>query len=124
MGNFTLEVFPNEGDITISDGYHTMDELYEHRMILFCALFNSLSSDEFVWKSKFHSDGSPMFEGMFIAGIGYRVGMQITYHLDLKYWDLCGNDQHVMDMRNIPVYDSHNSQDVIHRLTRLCQDLN
>ena len=40
------EIFTKE----ISDGHHTFDELYRHRIVLFCALCNLLP--EISWKSK------------------------------------------------------------------------
>lgn len=49
-----------------SDGYHTFDELYHHRAVLFSvivAMFRGRS-----WKSLHHHDGS-MYDGMFIVGI-------------------------------------------------------
>jgi len=64
-----------------SDGYHTFDELYEHRHALFsvvCHVFNG-------WKSRAHSDGT-MFDGWFIAGVDTPLG-QATYHLPLSWWD-------------------------------------
>ena len=38
----------------ISDGYHTFDELYFHRMILFSVICNTYK--EKAWKSKLHDD--------------------------------------------------------------------
>ena len=77
------------------DGYHTFDELYEHRIALFLALMSAEDSlnEEFacdldtakIWKSKIHSDGSVM-EGWFIAGINQEKGEQITYHLPISKW--------------------------------------
>ena len=37
-----------------SDGYHTFDELYDHRIALFCTLLKFVDG----WKSKLHEDGS------------------------------------------------------------------
>ena len=74
------------------DGYHTWDELYEHRIILWKALLSYQEdlNDEFgtneknrVWKSKLHFDGT-MFDGWFISGIGIEKGEQITYHLPIN----------------------------------------
>ena len=65
----------------ISDGYHTFDELYEHRTALFaviCRLYPAKS-----WISFQHSDGS-MFPDMFIAGINTPIG-SYTYHCEMKY---------------------------------------
>ena len=55
------------------DDYHTMQELYDHRTILFAII---CSNSELSWKSKTHSDGSSE-DGWFIAGIETPYG-QIT----------------------------------------------
>jgi len=102
----------------ISDGYHTFDELYEHRYLLFLALLDVWKEDcdyEWLpWKSKTHwMDGKlvPVWDGWFVAGMMTRTG-QITYHLPIKYWDKC-NVEHLEEM---PAYDGHSSQDVLQRL--------
>ena len=64
-----------------SDGYHTFNELYEHRTALFATLCNMRS--DISWKSMKHDDGT-MYDGMFIAGIETPDG-QYTYHCDMKY---------------------------------------
>ncbi len=68
----------------ISDGHHTFEELYRHRLILFCTLCNC--NPNLSWKSKKHFDeeNDPMFEGDFIAGINTPLGVA-TYHFKLKY---------------------------------------
>jgi hypothetical protein len=47
----------------ISDGSHTMQELYDHRCLLFIAFMNA--RPHLAWISKKHDDGT-MFEGCFI----------------------------------------------------------
>lgn len=88
-----------EGEkISVSDGYHTMDELYDHRRALNIALFNAL--DEMyvrcglhifvpkVFKTKkHHPDSDPMFEGYFIVFAVAGDGIWTSYHYELKYWD-------------------------------------
>lgn len=110
----------------ISDGYHTIDELYDHRCILWiklCKFYNYASSefpevDGYVWKSKKHSDGTE-YEGWFLLGLIDRTAeegkQQLTYHLQMKYWDLC--DFHVLD--KAPEFDGHTSADVLERLKNL-----
>lgn len=70
--------------LDISDGYHTMDELYYHRTVLFSVIAN-LHRDR-SYKSWKHEDGS-MFDDMFIAVIKTANG-DYSYHCDAKYWDL------------------------------------
>lgn len=91
------------------DGYHTFNELYEHRYLLF---LNFIKCHTKAWKSKLHSDGT-MFEDNFIAGIELQNGM-ITYHIPSKYWMLCD----VYELKNAPEWDGHTSKDVCDRLLR------
>lgn len=104
----------------ISDGHHTMTELYNHRHALFCALLNRLdfNYDIFRFKSKLHHDGT-MFNNWFIAGIIISKSSgrqeQITYHLPLKWWDKL----RINELERAPEWDGHNSSDVIDRLLNL-----
>jgi len=101
----------------VSDGYHTFNELYEHRYLLFCALSQMASlrrEPPYFWKSRTHwieSELQPVWEGWFAAGIELD-GKMITYHLPLTYWDLFEG----IDREQAPPHDGHTSQDVIERL--------
>lgn len=97
-------VFGDTGKI--SDGYHTFDELYDHRHLLFLCLLSQIGG----WKSKFHSDGT-MFDDFFIAGTELK-GKIITYHIPIKYWNLC----QAKELDNAPEWDGHTSNDVLDRL--------
>lgn len=109
-----------------SDGYHTFDELYEHRIELFlavCRIYFHLNREAQgpdqevdVWMSNLHSDGSA-FPGWFIVGIGTKPGEQVTYHLPLKYWDEAKNWCLVRE--TAPEYDGHTPADVLKRLRTL-----
>jgi hypothetical protein len=104
------------------DGYHTFDELYDHRHTLFIALCRILveaelyynDSDTFirVWRSKLHHDES-RYDGWFIMGIGKEPGRQISYHLPLSRWDETAFAETLV---NAPEWDGHTSDDVIERL--------
>lgn len=104
----------------ISDGYHTFDELYEHRITLFIALCKILWNDpqyqtgqkSQVWRSLKHSDGSS-FNGWFIMGIGQERGEQITYHLPVSKWD---ETEFAPTLEFEPNFDGHTSEDVLNRL--------
>jgi hypothetical protein len=101
----------------ISDGYHTFEELYEHRITLFAKISNIWRFNEFgvrSWKSVEHSDGS-VWEGWFIAGIGRKKRKQITYHIPMKNWD----DFRCEVIEKAPKYDGHTPKDVIERLKKL-----
>jgi len=107
---------------SISDGYHTFDELYDHRITLYIALAKQITHQPYcddnkfgVWKSKLHSDGSS-FDGWFVLGIGKEKGKQITYHIPLGYW--CVTD-FAEELEKAPDFDGHSSQDVIARISQL-----
>lgn len=100
---------------SVSDGYHTYDELYNHRAMEFaviCRAFPHLS-----WKSKLHDDPDfPMFDGMFICGIDTPDG-QATYHYDIDpWWDIF---EDVKELDRAPKFDGHTPNDVIQRLHSL-----
>ena len=103
------------------DGYHTMDELYEHRIELFITLCkernrdSALSWNREVWRSKFHSDGTS-YNGWFLLGIGKDKGKQITYHLPLSRWD---DTNFAETLDTAPAYDGHTTEDVLKRLKEL-----
>lgn len=72
----------------ITDGFHTFDELYDHRRALTAVLAAGAASAGDSWRSKsHHPEDSPMFEGgYFIVGIELPNGT-ITYHYKLSHWD-------------------------------------
>lgn len=124
---YTLDAEPHaqidiEAD-EIGDEYHTMHELYQHRMALTSALTKFLEcgcSNYYGIRSKSHADGT-MFEGdYFIVAICYVVGtrdvMIASYHYEMKYWD---KFDHCITLERAPEYDGHTSQDVIERLINL-----
>src|SRR5262245_52225654 len=93
----------------VSDGYHTFDELYDHRCALFCALMDAERT--LSWKSRRHADGSE-WAGWFIAGMNL-AGRPITYHLPDKYWDVAFG---VKELERAPEWDGHSSKDVLERI--------
>ena len=105
-----------------SDGYHTFNELYDHRIELWislCSIYTSKCDrddvDPEVWRAKLHSDGTGL-DGWFLLGIGKRNGEQLTYHLPIRYWDRCDIWE---TLDRAPAYDGHTSQDVMERLRKL-----
>lgn len=112
---------PDMGEV--SDGYHTFNELYDHRITLFIALCRIYDKhidlfptadgiENGVWRSKMHSDGS-QYDGWFVLGIGKNPGYQITYHLPLGRWDETGFAETLV---KAPEFDGHSSNDVLERL--------
>jgi len=99
-------------DGNTSDGYHTFNELYHHRAVLFSVICNQNAS--LAWKSKQHSDGT-MFDGMFIVGINTPYG-QATYHYDIDpYWGTF----RVRELDRAPEWDGHTASDAIDRIGRM-----
>ena len=102
----------------ISDGYHTFEQLYDHRIALwiaFCREVDWYVGFTAVWKSKAHSDGST-WDGWFILGMEKEKGKQMTYHLPIKYWKECSQFK---TLKKAPKWDGHTPEDVIKRLKSL-----
>ena len=103
---------PESGIGDLSDGYHTFNELYHHRAVLFSVICNSMSDK--AWKSKLHDTGD-MFDGMFIVGIETPDG-QATYHYDINpYWDMFK----VKELEKAPRWDGHTPTDAINRIANI-----
>lgn len=90
----------------LSDGYHTFDELYEHRTALLAVL---AKNNPLAYKSKKHHDGT-MYDNMFIVGINYDK--PITYHCEMEYWDKF----QCKEVEYAPEWDGHTPDDVVQRL--------
>lgn len=97
---------------SVSDGYHTFDELYYHRMMLFAVICNQNKNK--AWKSKLHHDGTMFDEDSFIVGVETPEG-QYTYHYHLKFWDM----YNVKELEYAPEYDGHNPEDITRLLSIL-----
>lgn len=95
-----------------SDGYHTFNELYHHRAVLFSVIVANYKDR--AWKSVRHHDGT-MYDGMFIVGIDTPDG-QATYHYDIDpYWDMF--DCKVREFA--PEWDGHTPAQAIERIGKL-----
>ena len=108
------ELYPDISAGEISDGYHTFNELYHHRAVLFAVILHAYKGINICWKSRQHHDGS-MYDGMFIVGIETPEG-QATYHYDVDpYWDM-------MDctiLEKAPEFDGHTPAQAIERIKSL-----
>lgn len=102
----------------VSDGFHTFNELYDHRNALFITLLRFVAP--LAWKSRLHSDGT-RFEGFFVAGVFHNKGLQITYHLPDSLWEQLF---FVPELVKAPEYDGHSSHDVIQRLVNMRTGVN
>lgn len=106
----TLTPPPITGDT--SDGYHTFNELYHHRAVLFSVVCNE--QPDIAWKSKRHHDGT-MYDGMFIVGINTPEG-QATYHYYIDpYWELF----RIKELEYAPEWDGHTPDEAIRRIGTL-----
>lgn len=106
----------------VTDGYHSFDELYQHRHALFIALCCELRiSGTNVWYSHTHHDGSG-YPSWVLVGADLHTGLDangdvtpISYHLPATYiphLDAAG----VTFVSRAPYWDGHTSHDVIDRL--------
>ena len=95
-----------------SDGYHTFNELYHHRAVLFSVIVKAFP--DHAWKSRKHHDGT-MYDGMFIVGIETPDG-QATYHYDVDpYWDMFK----CKELEYAPEWDGHTPAQAIDRIGKL-----
>lgn len=106
----------------VSDGYHTFDELYDHRCVLFIALCNTYAFEHngklgfTAWRTRLHSDGT-MFDGYFVAGMTFEFSSnpgQATYHLQNKYWDRFSSKVSILD--RAPEYNGHSPTEALERI--------
>lgn len=88
----------------VSDGDHTFNELYYHRMILFSVICNTYKSK--AWKSWKHDDGT-MFDDYFIVGVTTKEG-DYTYHYPMESWLFFD----VKEVKNAPKWDGHTASDI------------
>lgn len=108
-----------------SDGFHTFNELYRHRMLLSAALFREwhvydtdpvsppLPGDEIhPHKSRLHSDGTEPFGGGWFIVVAQLPAGQISYHYELEHWDLFD----IPARERAADFDGHTPDDVLYRL--------
>lgn len=116
QGNVIRDVLYEQPAVEIngdtSDGYHTFNELYHHRAVLFSVIVKAFQDK--AWKSKKHHDGT-MYDGMFIVGIDTPRG-QATYHYDIDpYWDMF----ECPELERAPEWDGHTPEEAINRIGAL-----
>lgn len=85
-----------------SDGYHTFNELYDHRVLLWINICLMNSDKAYVVEDH--------FDGWFLLGQETEFG-QISYHAPNKFLYLVECIK-----RHYPLFDGHTSKDVISRL--------
>lgn len=102
----------NVNDIEdLSDGFHTFNQLYYHRMMLFATIVKQ--NRDRAWKSLRHEDGELCFGGgWFIVGIDTPEG-NYTYHYECKDWDMFD----CMELERGKHWDGHTEEDVTRLLS-------
>ena len=102
---------PETGIGDLSDGYHTFNELYHQRLVLFATIVNQ--NPGIAWKSHRHEDGELCFGGgWFIVGITTPEG-EYTYHYEDKDWDLFK----CRELERSKPWDGHTDKDVTRLLS-------
>lgn len=96
----------------ISDGYHTFNELYAHRVRLFSTLMRAFADK--AWWSYSHSDGE-QWEGWVLAGIDTPEGA-VTYHLPESEIPYLPEGTEIEVGKE---WDGHTADDVLERLVSL-----
>ncbi len=101
----------------VSDGYHTIAELYEFRKVYNAALFNEWHNHQMyhVHKSKKHADGEDCFGGGWFIVVATLPTGQISNHYKLEDWDLFECEER----EKTNEWDGHTSADVLERLKNL-----
>lgn len=103
-----------DGDMgEVSDGYHTFNQLYHQRAVLFATIVKQ--NKEKAWKSWKHGDGKFCFDSnkeWFIVGVDTPKG-SYTYHYEKKYWDMFD----CVELERGKFWDGHTEEDVTRLLS-------
>lgn len=95
----------------VSDGFHTFNQLYYQRMMLFAVIVKTYKDK--AWKSYRHEDGELCFGGgWFIVGIDTPEG-SYTYHYENKDWD----EFDCVELERSKHWDGHTEKDVTRLLS-------
>lgn len=116
--NSFIQEYKQEGNSVkeISDGHHTFEELYHHRILLFATICNL--NQDVSWKSKkHHPEDDQMFNGSFIAGINTPLG-EATYHIKLKYWNIFN----IKEIEHSPKFTGYTPEESIQRILSLTKE--
>ena len=95
----------------LSDGYHTFNQLYYQRMMLFATIVKQ--NKERAWKSLRHEDGELCFGGgWFIVGVDTPEG-SYTYHYEANFYSLFDCEE----LERSKHWDGHTEKDVTRLLS-------
>jgi hypothetical protein len=112
---------------SVSDGYHTFEELYVQRTVLLSLAINSLTllkmnghiSDLLILKSLFHEDGTNFGDTTFLLAVAFVYegeAKQFSFHCMKNTWDLFTVPAYV---NSIIKYDGHTPQSAISNIETL-----
>lgn len=109
-----LKQEPCEDMGEVSDGYHTFNQLYHQRAVLFATIVNNFK--HYSWKSLKHEDNKYCFDSdgkWFIVGIDTPKG-SYTYHYETdKYWNMFDCEV----LKCAKHWDGHTEEDVTRLLS-------
>ena len=97
-----------------SDGYHTFNQLYHQRAVLFAAIVNQ--NPTIAWKSLRHEDGNFCFDSegeWFIVGVDAPQGTYTYHYKTADYFDMF----HCREVMRAPHWDGHTEEDVTRLLS-------
>jgi hypothetical protein len=101
-----------------ADDDHTLDELYEYRLLYNAAFFNTMEHNPDwgfgEYKSLRHGDGKLCFGGGWFIVVAMLPTGLISNHYALADWDLFKIEERPM----VTYYDNHTSAQVAERLRR------
>lgn len=97
----------------VSDGYHTFNELYEHRHALFLKVMQML----FLHGGSTWVDIDPNTPDWFLAGFDSRNVGQVSYHLPMRLLPVA--QQWATPGYQRRPYDGYTADDVLRRLQAL-----
>lgn len=104
----------------LTDEHHTMQELYDFRLIYNALLFNNWykHNEVEVYKSRKHHDGKFPFDdsNWFIVIAILPNGEMVSNHYHVDYWDYFKIPSYPQAK---DTFDGHTSQDVLNRLTSM-----
>ena len=105
---------------SISDGYHTFDELYAYRKAYNALIFNEWAKQGInqVVKSTRHSDGEECFGGGWFIVSAVTPHGQVSNHYEMKDWDLFQCEEVALG----PVWDGHSPEEALERLLKSCKE--
>jgi hypothetical protein len=88
----------------VSDGCHTFEELYDHRMALTVQLTKHVPA----YRAYKHNDGT-MYKNYFVV-MFYIDNKQCSYHYHMDNW---GYFDHLETLLKAEVWDGHTAEDVL-----------